>query len=502
MRIKCGGIYMYCSPILLVIDPECIREVLAKSFQSFHERGFYNSEKYQPISANLFSMEGERWKSLRTKFTPTFTSAKMKIMFKSMVDAGELLDKHVAEFAAAKRPINMKECSTRAVTHIVANCAFGVECFKDNIIQTVITESVNAATTFVKLSFCNAMPKLAEFLRVPLIPNKYVRFLTSYMDETIRHRKVNNIVRNDFLQLAIDMEDKKVISMDELRAQCVMFFLAGSESTANTTTFLLFELAYNQDVQQKLRDEILNVLARDNGVVTYEGVMNMKYLDMVCCENLRKYATVGFLNRKCVADFKLPNTDITIEKGTKIIVPVYALHNDPMYFPNPEKFDPERFSDENRSNIIPGTYLPFGEGPRYCIGERFARLVIKAIVVSFIRKYKFELNREVKYPLVLNPTVAKETTIVHSSSQLNSQEKLQPILYTRPRLPRYTYLEVNLNNQYEYVPKIEVEKATNSVQLLGGYCHNDCKSYNSYKTPQSLCQASATKNRNELKIYF
>ncbi|GJQ64935.1 Cyp6a9 [Trypoxylus dichotomus] len=404
MQVKCGGIYMYCSPILLVIDPEYIREILAISFQNFYERGFYNPEKYQPISANLFLMEGERWKTLRAKLTPTFTTAKMKIMFKSMVDAAKLLDKHVAVFAAERKPLNMKECSTRAVTDIIGNCALGVECFKDNTIQTVISECVDAATTFIKLSFCNAMPTLAQFLRVPLIPDKYVRFLTSYIDETIRHRKVNNIVRNDFLQLVMDMEDKKIISMDELRAQCVMFFLAGYESSTNATTFLLFELAYNQEIQKNLRNEILSVLDKDNGVVTYEGIMNMNYLDMVICETLRKYPTVGFLNRKCVADFKLPNTDITIEKGTKIIVPVYGLHHDPMYFPNPEKFDPERFSAENRSNIIPYTYLPFGEGPRYCIGDRFARQVIKTMVVSLIRKYKFELHTKIKYPLVLSPT--------------------------------------------------------------------------------------------------
>lgn len=81
------------------------------------------------------------------------------------------------------------------------------------------------------------------------------------------------------------------------------------------------------------------------------------------------YPPLPILNRTCVKDYKLPNSDIVIEKGTRILLPILAFHHDPEYFPEPNKFDPERFSDENKSKIQPYSYLPFGEGPRNCIGE-------------------------------------------------------------------------------------------------------------------------------------
>ena len=89
---------------------------------------------------------------------------------------------------------------------------------------------------------------------------------------------------------------------------------------------------------------------------------------MVCSEGLRKYPLLHFLDRESENDYTFPDTNVTIDKGTPIIIPMSALHMDPKYFPNPEVFDPERFSTENRKRILPFTYFPFGEGPRNCIG--------------------------------------------------------------------------------------------------------------------------------------
>lgn len=97
--------------------------------------------------------------------------------------------------------------------------------------------------------------------------------------------------------------------------------------------------------------------------------MSLPYLDMVTSEGLRKYPLLHFLDREAEEDYEFPDTKVVIEKGTPIVIPMSGIHMDPKYFPNPEDFDPERFSPENKRKILPFTYFPFGEGPRNCIGD-------------------------------------------------------------------------------------------------------------------------------------
>lgn len=93
-------------------------------------------------------------------------------------------------------------------------------------------------------------------------------------------------------------------------------------------------------------------------------------------ETLRKYPFGPFLNRHCDEDYLIEETGLVIEKGVSVIVPIWGIHHDPKYFPNPDEFDPERFNDENKQNIVPCSYLPFGEGPRNCIGKKLFEILI------------------------------------------------------------------------------------------------------------------------------
>ncbi|KAK9887718.1 hypothetical protein WA026_000037 [Henosepilachna vigintioctopunctata] len=132
----------------------------------------------------------------------------------------------------------------------------------------------------------------------------------------------------------------------------------------------------------------------------------MKYLDQVVSEALRKW-TPGFaLNRVCTKDYTIePKQEgevaFTISKGCYVMIPVIGIHFDPNYFQNPGVFDPERFSDENKGNILPGSYLPFGSGPRNCIGSRFALLEIKAVIVALLSKFEFQFIEKTPVPIKL-----------------------------------------------------------------------------------------------------
>lgn len=151
-------------------------------------------------------------------------------------------------------------------------------------------------------------------------------------------------------------------------------------------TFALYELSRNEEVQSKVREEVNAVLKRHDGKITYEAIKEMKYLDQsVSCECLLsillkgiisnkflealwKYPPVSMLHRKCTIDYTIPDTVVVLKKGTRTLISVLGLHYDPEYFEEPDAFKPERFDDDAQQNIPQYANLPFGDGPRNCIG--------------------------------------------------------------------------------------------------------------------------------------
>lgn len=133
--------------------------------------------------------------------------------------------------------------------------------------------------------------------------------------------------------------------------------------------FASYELALNQEIQSKLRDEIMKVIS-SHGEITYEAINDMKYLEMVFSETMRKYPILDFQARQSVKDFPIPNTELVIPAKVFIMIPAYGLHHDERFWENPDKFDPERFNEVNVKKIVPFSYIPFSEGPRQCIGMR------------------------------------------------------------------------------------------------------------------------------------
>lgn len=146
---------------------------------------------------------------------------------------------------------------------------------------------------------------------------------------------------------------------------------------------MLYQLAINPGIQQKLYDS----LRASN--FDYESICTNEYLDAVVSETLRMYPPLGILSREANEDYTLPETNITITKGMNIAIPVHSIHYDPENVESPDVFMPERFLSENRHKIKPYTYLPFGAGPRICIGMRFALLEAKLLIMKLVLKFRF-----------------------------------------------------------------------------------------------------------------
>lgn len=199
----------------------------------------------------------------------------------------------------------------------------------------------------------------------------------------------------------------------------------GFETSSSVSLFTIYELALNPDIQEKLRNEIKSAIEENNGKLTYDMLFSFKYLDMVVSESLRKYPP-AFIMRKCTKDFRIPDSDLIIPKDTQLNINVFSFHRDPAYFPEPMKFDPERFSPENIKKIIPFTYLAFGkeffdfstfilclsliitfcylgDGPRKCIGGRFGLMQSKMSVAKLVANFEICTNAKTTIPMKYSP---------------------------------------------------------------------------------------------------
>ncbi|KPJ14862.1 putative cytochrome P450 6a14 [Papilio machaon] len=171
-----------------------------------------------------------------------------------------------------------------------------------------------------------------------------------------------------------------------LAAQAFFFFVAGVEPTATAMFGILVELGRNPEQLRRLHEEIDNSFEKHDKM-TYDIVNEMEYLDMVYNEALRMHPPIGNLLRQCNKDTVLPVGNVRVDAGTKIFLPIYDIHHDPKIYPDPEVFNPERFSPENSKNINSNAFMPFGEGKRLCIGIRYATLQAKSGLVHLLRNF-------------------------------------------------------------------------------------------------------------------
>lgn len=220
-------------------------------------------------------------------------------------------------------------------------------------------------------------------LKISLFDRKSTNYFVRLVLDAMKYRQENNIIRPDMINML--MEARGLLNADkpksgavrdwsdrDIVAQCFVFFFAGFETSAVLMCFTAHELLENEDVQEKLYEEVAQVDSDlEGGQLTYEAIMGMKYMDQVVSEVLRKWPAAIAIDRECNKDitYEVDGKSIEIKKGDAVWLPTCGFHRDAKYFENPNKFDPDRFSEENKDKIVPFTYYPFGVGQRNCIGE-------------------------------------------------------------------------------------------------------------------------------------
>ncbi|XP_054160060.1 cytochrome P450 3A11-like, partial [Oppia nitens] len=457
------GVYTGDKPALSVADPELIKQILVKDFHLFRNRRD-NGSRHPIITKNLFAARDDHWKRVRAIASPTFSSGKMRKMYALIRECcldfikhidNQLVDTTGAVDSGSGGQVELKKLMGNYTMDVIARCAFATKTNTysqpDNEFTTRATKAFT--TPIWRMLLLGALPSRLFQLtaaRKLVIGADHSKFFIDVSRNLINQRKANQQLKyNDFLQLLMDVErpdnanvenreemigtdtseshhvletgqdelrakrqalandfmGEKKLTENEILAQCFVFFIAGYETTASTLAYCFYELALNPQLQDRLYEETQQVFDSD-GNIDYEVLSRLPFTDSLLSETLRHYPPLLRLDREAMADVRLGGTgshnSITIEKGLVAEIPVYAIHHDPGYYPDPFSFQPDRFMPENRSKLIPYTYLPFGAGPRNCVGMRFALLEAKLALAQLTRRFRFSRVPDTDVPVVFN----------------------------------------------------------------------------------------------------
>ncbi|XP_074042642.1 cytochrome P450 9e2-like isoform X2 [Leptinotarsa decemlineata] len=355
------GIYESGQPTLLIKDPEILRKITVKDFDHFtNHRNFIPEEADPLFGKNLFFSKGEKWREMRPILSPAFTSSKMRTTFVLISKCTKEFVNHFLKKNQKCIEMEMKDTFTRFTNDVIATSAFGVEVDSlkepDNEFYLMGKEATDLGGFGIMFKFIaySLVPELMKFLRITLLKQAVIKFFCDLVDNTMQVREKNNIIRPDMIHLL--MEAKKGVHHKE------------ENSDVNT------------------------------------GFTTVKEADL---ESLRKWPSTVSTDRVCTKPYTIEamNADekpLHIEKGISLMIPIVGIHRDPKYYPDPERFDPERFNDENKGKIDPFTYMPFGLGPRNCIGSRFALLETKLLFFHLLSHFELVPVEKTQVPLKLS----------------------------------------------------------------------------------------------------
>jgi len=442
---KYFGWFLLGKPVLAINDVNLIKQIQVKDFDHFVDRTsdsmnkkmFSGGDLDEIWLLQLTSLTGDAWKEVRSAFTPIFTSGKMKSMLKFIKHVAEDLSGEMGKKAEEGEEFDLKDVFGKFSLDALASSAFGVNADsfqeKDSIFVKYaanINKSSALENLLLFLKFLPGVSKLFKLFKINGFKPKETKFFRDIILQTIRTRRDTKERKNDLIDLMLDCikedtkedpvdeptdqyekdmklttSNKSKHSLDEITvvATALVLLIAGYDTTGNTLSFLAYEMSKNEEIQKKLQDEIDEAFEESGEEFPdYSVIQNLPYLDMVVYETLRLHSPVGVNFRVANKDYTIPGTDIVLKAEDMISFNTKGLHFDPEHWTNPTEFYPEHFSKESKAERSPYAFQAFGQGPRACLGMRFAVLEAKVAVIALLRKFSFKPGTKTEEPFVFS----------------------------------------------------------------------------------------------------
>ena len=383
---KCGDVGQFHFgpfPVTLFNAPEHVQEVLVEHAEDF-DKGEFVHQAFKPVAGNgLFTSEGETHRRQRKLMAPPFQPRNIVNYAASMVDFGEQLQAEWSEGST----IDIEREMTRVTMSVVGKVLFDADVFTE-------ADELGAAMMTSLAYVSHTMSHLVNIpLNWPTPRNRHTRqsiaLLRSRIQKMIDERRASSEEKGDFLSILLKArgEDGSSMSDEQVCDEALTLFGAGHETTATTLTWAWYLLAEYPECYQAMQEEVDSVLQGRSPA--YADLARLPYTLQVFKEALRLYPPAYSIIRAALCDVEIDGH--MIHKNELVAISPYVLHRRPDYFPEPEKFDPLRFTPEYEKQLPRYTFLPFGAGPRICIGNYFAMMEGQLLLATLAQRVTFEL---------------------------------------------------------------------------------------------------------------
>lgn len=384
--------YLYIGGVqrsLVTTDPVLAQHVLQQNHRNYEKSVIQTDTLAKYVGRGLLTNTGASWLRQRRLIQPGFHRSRLEALtalMQSVIDA-ELDD--VARGLATPQPLDAAELMLRVAFRIVAKAIFS-----DDIAEAELADFGDKITRIqehvireVRLPFLRWWLRLTGRERLHLQLSQEV---LGIQQTIIARRRASGVERHDLLQMLLDSryEDTGLPMDDEqLIHETGILFVAGHETSANALAWTLYLLAQHPDVQQRVRDELDAV--SPGAPPNFEQLRQLTYLTQVINEAMRLYPPAWITDRVALADDEVAG--VKIPRGTLVVPYIYGIHHDAGLWPDPEAFRPDRFAPDQRKGQEAFAFLPFGGGPRLCIGNSFAMMEMQLVVAAWLRRFDFGL---------------------------------------------------------------------------------------------------------------
>lgn len=366
-------------PLYVIKHPDHIREVLITQADAFEKTHTALESLARVLGQGLLTTDGEVWRRHRRLLGPAFTKKAIESCVGAMADETRVTVSKIKE----GRAWDVGHAMTDLTLRIVGRTLLGIDLAKE-------VEIVGRSMSRLQLSL--AMPRAAPAaLRWPVdrVTARAAEQLDGVIERVVASRHAESTRRSDLLQMlldAVDPEEGSVqLSPREIRDELVTFLLAGHETTSNTLTWALTLLARAPEVERALVREVDEVLGGRE--VTSADVEHLALTDRVVREAMRLYPPAFVVARRAAREATIG--EFSIPRGSEVVIWIYFTHRDPRFFPDPLAFKPERFAPEEEERRPKQAYVPFGAGPRACIGRAFAQVEATVALASLYQRFTF-----------------------------------------------------------------------------------------------------------------
>ena len=389
-----GDIYKIASPLgqaTVVGAPELARQVLVDRYTRYQQKSRAYAVLRILMGNGLVTSEGGFWRGQRKLVQPAFHRRRLDALFAMIVDRVTDCAARLAPVAAGNGAVDMAPLLSQLTLDIISRAMFSSDVQGAAADVSRHIASLNEyALRMLRRPWLFLLPR-----RVPT-PFNYAQYLSlkslnAIVHGIIQSRRRQPEAHDDLLSMLLSACEEgtgRGMTDEQLRDEVMTVFVAGHETTANAMSWLLYLVSQHPEVEEQLLAEIDG--RWPEGGLTPESLGAFSYVRQVIEESLRLYPTIWSIGRRCTAEDELGG--YRIPEGMNVVVPIFHFHWSERFWPEPQKFDPSRFSPERRPPPEPLIYFPFGAGPRNCVGNQFALQELMILTVLFLRHYQFRLQ--------------------------------------------------------------------------------------------------------------